>query len=131
MTFDEQVAFRTIGKENILAALDLVGVIGLRRKNIDDLLHWIENNCTALERDTIRRVHLGEYEIKNLPSGRKVALVPGLFLYGGFGHGTYYSRDGAAVGCGSSEARDMAETEGSRYRYIDSLEGYTGTYLGD
>jgi hypothetical protein len=62
---------------------------------------------------------------------RELHPFPGLFYYSGFGMGHYYSTDGTAHWAASSEAKDLAASEGVKYVYVDALEGYQAVYLGD
>jgi hypothetical protein len=70
-------------------------------------------------------------EKKKQIGGWTAKLEPGLFIYGGFGVGTYYSTDGNAYSMGSREAQKRAKKEGVKYVNRDSFEGYRPIYLGD
>lgn len=47
---------------------------------------------------------------------------PGVFSYSGFGYGTYYSKDGSAVWCQSSAAKEQAHNEGLTFVWVDTLQ---------
>jgi hypothetical protein len=56
---------------------------------------------------------------------------PGLFVYGGFGSGNYYSSDFNIYSCSPSEASEMAKLEQADWKNIDSFDYYRVTYVGD
>jgi len=64
--------------------------------------------------------------------GYDIEKVPGLYVYSGFGVGTYYSKDGKYYSAANnSEVRERAKEEGVKFRWIDTFDGYRATYLGD
>jgi hypothetical protein len=63
---------------------------------------------------------------------KKMAVFPGLFDYSGFGYGTLFlDAEGTNEWLTTSQAVARASELGLKFKYHDSLEGYTGTYLGD
>lgn len=68
---------------------------------------------------------------KQMMDGLSIEVKPGLFVYSGFGIGTYYSKIGFEISCNPSSARLMAEAEGVKYQYRDTFQFYKPTYLGD
>ena len=76
-----------------------------------------------------------DYEIgskKKTMGGYSITLKPGLYLYSGFGVGTYYSVDGRCYSQNNTrEVRDRANNEGVKFVFRDTFDGYQATYLGD
>ncbi len=65
-------------------------------------------------------------------TGKKRRITAGLFWYSGFGMGNYYAKNHDVVWCNSRRADELARADGfERADYVDSFNGYVGTYLGD
>ena len=61
----------------------------------------------------------------------KIKVREGLYWYHGFGCGEWFSSDGNVYWGTSSELRTLASVKGEGFEWVDSLQGYKPTYLGD
>lgn len=56
-------------------------------------------------------------------NGKRLTLMPGLFIYSGFGMGHYYGADGVTHWTNGTGARERARAEGVTFAWCDALTG--------
>jgi len=103
----------------------------------------IEDNKKAIQEKSLKklvemkakmsshRTYVKGDEHKYYGSNTTYNCVPGLFVYSGFGSGSYHSIDGNIYSCSTSESADMAKLEQVEWKNIDSFAYHRTVYVGD
>lgn len=64
-------------------------------------------------------------------SGRTVDIMAGMYFDEDYGFGTYYAADGQTYLCNEAMARDLADSSGIQYVWVDAGKCSGGVYQTD